>query len=67
MPKGYYLYRDKTQLTLGDAAGAHLGAPRWPAGVSHQDEHFGQVTVYFDQVELPLPWRAATVRRARWP
>jgi len=55
MPKGYYLYRDKTQLTLGDAAGAHLGAPRWPAGVSHQDEHFGQVTVYFDQVELPLP------------
>lgn len=54
MPKGYYLYRDKTVLTSGDA-GVVLGAPRWPAGVMHKDEHFGDVTVYFDQVELPVP------------
>lgn len=57
MPKGYYLYRDKTVLHLGDAADAEIGQPTWPAGVDHVDEHFGNVVVYFDQVELPLPMR----------
>ncbi len=55
MPKGYYLYRDKTTLTLADGAGVKLGAPQWPNGVDHTDEHFGTVKVYFDQVELPIP------------
>lgn len=54
MPKGYYLYRDKSAVTLADGAGVKLGAAQWPAGVSHSDEHFGEVTVYFDQVELPI-------------
>lgn len=54
MPKGYYLYRDQTTLHLKDADGLALGQPAWPAGVSHQDAHFGQTTVYFDQVELPV-------------
>ena len=30
--------------------------PRWPAA-SHRDEHFGDVSVYFNQVEVPLPLR----------
>lgn len=54
MPKGYYLYRDKSTITLANGAGVRLGAPQWPKGVPHSDEHFGEVTVYFDQVELPL-------------
>ncbi|HJT98149.1 MAG TPA: protein-disulfide reductase DsbD, partial [Rhodanobacteraceae bacterium] len=54
MPKGYYLYRDKTVLTVPADSGVTLGAPRWPAGKLHKDEHFGEVTVYFDQVELPI-------------
>lgn len=53
MPKGYYLYRDQTTLKLGDAAGLTL-KPAWPAGIAHRDEHYGEVTVYFDQVELPV-------------
>lgn len=53
MPKGYYLYRDQTTLTLSHADGVTL-TPVWPAGVSHRDEHFGEVTVYFDEVELPV-------------
>ncbi|HZX77051.1 protein-disulfide reductase DsbD [Lysobacter sp.] len=56
--KGYYLYRDKTTLRLDDAArqaGIALGAPRWPKGVAHRDEHFGDVVVFFDQVEVPVP------------
>ncbi len=54
MPKGYYLYRDKSSVTLADGAGVTLGAPAWPKGVDHTDEHFGTVQVYFDQVELPI-------------
>jgi thiol:disulfide interchange protein DsbD len=54
--RGYYLYRDKTSLSL-DADGVALGRPRWPEGRLHRDEHFGNVTVYFDQIDLPVPLR----------
>ncbi|MEO6689187.1 MAG: protein-disulfide reductase DsbD [Dokdonella sp.] len=58
MPKGYYLYRDKSSVALAEGndnrSGIKLGAPQWPRGVPHTDEHFGTVTVYFDQVELPI-------------
>jgi thiol:disulfide interchange protein len=52
---GYYLYRDKTRFELVGASGVTLGAPRFPAGKSHKDEHFGDVVVYFDEIEIPLP------------
>ncbi len=55
MPPGYYLYRAQTVLKLRDGGGLRLGEPTWPAGVSHADPQFGQVTVYFDQLELPVP------------
>jgi thiol:disulfide interchange protein DsbD len=63
MPKGYYLYRDQTTLQLKHAEGLSLGQPAWPAGVSHQDAHFGQTTVYFDQVELPVAIEGDTAGR----
>ncbi len=56
---GYYLYRDKTRLSLRDAEGVALGVPGWPQAQPHRDEHFGEVMVYFDQVEVPLPLRRA--------
>lgn len=52
---GYYLYRDRTTLSASGAAGLRTAAPRWPAGQSYRDEHFGDVVVYFDQTEVPLP------------
>ena len=52
MPKGYYLYRDKTRFSATEAT---LGTPRWPPGKLHKDENFGTTTVYFDQVEIPIP------------
>ncbi|GAB3028916.1 protein-disulfide reductase DsbD [Oleiagrimonas citrea] len=55
MPKGYYLYRDKTHLALLDADGAKLGTPQWPNGTAYHDEYSGDSIVYFDQVEVPLP------------
>ncbi len=54
---GYYLYRDRTSLKLEGSAGVLADAPRWPAAQSHRDEHFGDVSVYFNQVEVPLPLR----------
>jgi thiol:disulfide interchange protein DsbD len=55
MPKGYYLYRDKTSFRLADGAEGKLGTPRWPAGQQHTDENFGATTVYYNQVEVPVP------------
>ena len=51
MPKGYYLYRDKTSFRADNAT---LGAPRWPEGRLHEDVSFGKTTVYFDQVDVPI-------------
>ena len=56
---GYYLYRDRTTIML-EAPGLSAGAPQWPPSQPHQDEHFGDVQVYFDPVEVPLPLRRAT-------
>lgn len=55
---GYYLYRDRTTLQLDSAstrAGLRLGRPLWPTARAHRDEHFGQVQVYFDEAEVPVP------------
>lgn len=53
MPKGYYLYRDQTTLSVKDLPGVKL-TPAWPTGTAHHDAHYGDVTVYFNQVELPV-------------
>jgi len=53
--RGYYVYRDRTSMALEGAQGVSLQAPRWPKGKAHRDEHFGDVTVYFDQAEVPVP------------
>lgn len=59
MPKDYYLYRDKTEITVASPAGVSVGEPDWPSGVAHHDEHFGDTIVYFDQVEVPVPVKGA--------
>src|SRR5690606_36384101 len=64
---GYYLYRDRSSFHVEGQDGIAAGTPRWPAGTAHRDEHFGEVVVYFDQVDVPLPLRrrapgAANVR-----
>ena len=52
--KGYYIYRDQSRFQL-DADGIRAGTPRWPRGVQHRDEYFGDTVVYFDQLDVPLP------------
>lgn len=51
---GYYLYRDRSRFKL-DADGIAPGKPGWPKGTTHHDEHFGDVVVYFDPIDVPLP------------
>lgn len=51
---GYYLYRDRSRFKL-DADGIAPGKPGWPKGTTHHDEHFGDVIVYFDPIDVPLP------------
>lgn len=63
--RGYYLYRDRSSFRLEGARGIAAGAPRWPRGVSHRDEHFGDVVVYFDQVDVPLPLRRTSASAAK--
>lgn len=52
---GYYLYRDRTSLSLEGAKGIALQRPKWPKGANYHDEHFGDVVVYFDQIDVPVP------------
>ncbi|MEP6483783.1 MAG: protein-disulfide reductase DsbD [Rudaea sp.] len=54
MPKNYYLYRDKTHFS-SESSGITLGTPTWSPGKEHVDANFGKTTVYFDQVEIPIP------------
>jgi thiol:disulfide interchange protein DsbD len=53
--KGYYLYRDKTTFRIARGEGVATGAPRFPPAKPFHDEHFGDVQVWFDYAEIPLP------------
>lgn len=61
---GYYVYRDRTSMALEGADGIALQAPRWPPGKAYHDEHFGDVVVYFDQAEVPVPLQREHARSA---
>ncbi|MGH8042237.1 MAG: protein-disulfide reductase DsbD [Rudaea sp.] len=54
MPKGYYLYRDRTRFSVAANSGVTLANPQFPPGKALTDANFGATTVYFDQVEVPI-------------
>ncbi|MGD9582359.1 MAG: protein-disulfide reductase DsbD family protein [Lysobacterales bacterium] len=54
LPKGYYLYRDRSQFALADPADGTLGIARWPTPQTFDDPEFGVVPVFFDVVEVPI-------------
>ncbi|MEJ1097317.1 MULTISPECIES: protein-disulfide reductase DsbD [unclassified Pseudoxanthomonas] len=59
---GYYVYRDRTSMALEGAPGIALQPPQWPKGKAYHDEHFGDVVVYFDQAEVPVPLKREHAR-----
>jgi thiol:disulfide interchange protein DsbD len=54
----HYLYRDK--LTFAADGRISLGAPTLPAGVPHTDDNFGDVEVFYDYVEIKIPFARAS-------
>ena len=53
--EGYYLYQNRLRLEVKDGPGVALGAPRMPPGKPKEDPSFGQVDVYYHQVEIRAP------------
>ncbi|PLY16248.1 MAG: thiol:disulfide interchange protein [Sedimenticola sp.] len=51
---GYYLYRSKFKFA-SESDGIDLGAAELPAGKVKNDEFFGEMEIYRDQVEIRLP------------
>lgn len=58
MPDGYYLYKHRLDFQAED--GSKLGAPQIPAGKVKFDEYFGEVEVYYHNLEVRVPVLAAT-------
>ena len=56
---GYYIYRDRSRFELEGDPGLQAQPPRWPEGTRHHDEHFGEVVVFFDAVDVIVPVRRA--------
>ncbi len=52
--EGYYLYRDKFKITAQDP-GIVLVEPVFPAGKIKDDENFGRVEIYRNQLSASLP------------
>lgn len=68
MPRGYYLYRDKTGFAVAKGIdGVTLGSPGFPPGQSYRDEHFGDVIVYFTEAEILLPILSAPAGLTQLP
>ncbi len=53
--EGYYLYRDKFQVTVIEPQGVRADHAQLPAGEKKQDEFFGEMEVYHGRVEAIVP------------
>ncbi len=51
---GYYLYREKFKFSV-EPAGVTLGTGQFPAGKIKQDEYFGKVETYRQNLVIKLP------------
>ena len=55
---GYYLYRDK--LTFEATGRIDARRADLPEGVAHRDDNFGDVEVFYDYVEIKVPFARAS-------
>lgn len=55
--EGYYLYRNKMHFE-SKTGEIHLGDPAFPAGETHHDENFGDVVIYRNILNVPVPLTA---------
>ncbi|RLA13218.1 MAG: thiol:disulfide interchange protein [Gammaproteobacteria bacterium] len=50
-----YLYKDKFRFTLVDGSGHSIGSVSLPDGDTKDDEFFGRMEVYHEQVNISIP------------
>ncbi|SJM93058.1 Thiol:disulfide interchange protein DsbD [Crenothrix polyspora] len=55
LAKGYYLYREKTQLTIVANTHTKLGAYALPHGKPKHDEAFGKVEIFYNTLDVDVP------------
>ncbi len=55
--KAYYLYKHRFGFS---AIGGELGEPFIPDGLKKTDEYFGKVEVYYNHVEIAIPFKKAS-------
>ncbi len=60
---GYYLYRESLAASVSDGP-AQAGRPIIPAGTAHQDEFFGTTEVFFNAVDVVVPFSRSTAQPA---
>ncbi len=53
--EGYYLYRDKVSFSLIDADGINVAPLELDRGKKKHDESFGEMEVFFDELEVIVP------------
>ena len=59
MPDGYYLYRARMGFAADPGDALRIGAAQLPAGIHHNDEVFGDMEVYYHEVEARVPYAPA--------
>ena len=52
---GYYIYREKIHLELSSSTGSRLDNYTIPRGTPNQDEAFGKVEIFHEQLSFELP------------
>jgi len=52
---GYYLYKEKTKLSLDNTPSVQLGAISLPQGQPYHDEAFGQVEIFYNELSFDVP------------
>lgn len=60
--EGYYLYRDKFEFSIDEADGVTLGTPKYPKAKMIDDEVFGRMAVFYNNVGVKIPLTRAQAR-----
>ena len=62
--EGYYMYRDRIRFST-ETPGVTLGEATLPAGSIKEDEFFGKIAIFRNQVTATIPVRRATTGPAK--
>lgn len=60
--KGYYLYREKTQVQLIGTPKLGLGEYKVPNGIPKEDEAFGHVEIFYDELNFDIPVKRTDIK-----